>query len=250
MKSEPFATEAEMCAAFMQDVRKQGWTPYPETAGYDILLVAHDGTQIGVHAKLKFNMKLLTQLVGDNWQAWQETGPDFRAALVPSGLHETVCAALGIMPIHKYGGEYSYSCHRHHSPWSVCLACENYWKSWHYWNPAKRCELPAYVPDVVAGASGPVQLTEWKIRALRVVATGEVRGHITRDDFKRYHVDPRRWADSGWLVDGDRPGEFRIASPETWAKQHPVVYPQILADIRDWLATSEAVALKPEDALL
>ena len=51
-KAEPkFETEAELCAAFIEDMKTQrGWIVYPETAGFDILLVREDtGHQLGVH---------------------------------------------------------------------------------------------------------------------------------------------------------------------------------------------------------
>lgn len=236
-----------MCAAFMDDARKWGWTPYAETASYDILLVAGDGTQIGVHGKLKFNMLVLAQAIGDHWQAWRPEGPDFRAVLTGQGAHEAICAALGLRPIYRYGNQ-GYSCIQHRSRWSVCLQCSDGWRTWHYWNPEKRCPLPEYVPDVLAGDSAPVQLTDWKIRAMKVAATGEVRGYVTRADFKRYSVDPRRWNDSDWMVPVEgQPGAFKVTA--NFAKQHPKVYPQIVADIREWLATSEAIALKPEESL-
>lgn len=250
MKREPqFSTEADLCDAFMADARRWGWTPYPETATYDILLVAIDGTQIGVHAKLKFNMKVLAQAIGDRWNAWQEVGPDFRAVLTGDVTHEAICVALGLQPIHRYGNG-GRSCSRHNCQWSACIACgDNTWRGWHYWNPAKRCTLPEYVPDVAAGASAPAQLTDWKIRALKLAATSEVRGYITRADFKRNGVDPRRWNESNWMVPIEgQPGAFKVTG--RFAEQHPTVYPQVLADIRDWLATSEGVALTPAQASL
>ncbi|MBA4913889.1 hypothetical protein H2N59_12065 [Pseudomonas aeruginosa] len=47
-------SEAELCAAFIDEFnRVPGWTCYPETAGFDILVVHEDGRQIGVEAKLQ-----------------------------------------------------------------------------------------------------------------------------------------------------------------------------------------------------
>src|SRR6185312_7545021 len=63
-----FDTEAAMCAAFSEWAQGQGWTPYAETAGFDILLVHGDGTQIGVQAKLRFNTAVLAQILsGTDW---------------------------------------------------------------------------------------------------------------------------------------------------------------------------------------
>ena len=39
-----FESEAAMCAAFIEDAERQGWTAYPETGGFDIVLV-HNKTK-------------------------------------------------------------------------------------------------------------------------------------------------------------------------------------------------------------
>ena len=116
-----YASEAHLCAAFIEWVkavsgkvdhghRTPVWTPYAETAGWDILLVADDGAQIGIEAKLNFNMKVLAQAMPENYEAWRETGPDFRAILVPNGddSHRRICAALGLLiftPRRGYGNQ-------------------------------------------------------------------------------------------------------------------------------------------------
>lgn len=234
MKREPkYKTEADLCTAFNAWARKEGWIPYPETGGWDVLLVAADGTQIGVQAKLKFNMKVLHQCIPGAWSAWHPGvgAPDFRAILVPDrdGDAESICAALGLQFIScDYYGRFSPSIK---SP-------QHYNGGWHYWNPPKRHALPAYVPDVQAGASGPVQLTEWKIKALRLCAVLEVRGYVTRADFKLYGMDPRRWiGPDGWLIACEQPGAWKWKDGATgFGPAHPVVYPQILAEVREALA--------------
>lgn len=47
MKRDPkFKTEADLCTAFCAAARDEGWVPYAETEGWDILLVhPGDGTQ-------------------------------------------------------------------------------------------------------------------------------------------------------------------------------------------------------------
>jgi len=83
-----FATEADLCAAFIKGVEHQArrrgsaWTPFAETAGWDILLVRNaDGFQIGIEAKLKLNAKVFAQALESPWH--REEGPDCRAVLVP-----------------------------------------------------------------------------------------------------------------------------------------------------------------------
>ena len=58
-----FKTETELCNGFISCL-PQDWTAYAETAGWDILLANKDGTQIGVQAKLRFNMAVLEQAIG------------------------------------------------------------------------------------------------------------------------------------------------------------------------------------------
>ena len=83
MKVPRYKTEAALCADFITWVKAESgtqrrfgagrspvWTPYAETAGWDILLVAADGTQIGVQAKLRFNLKVIAQSIPDRW-SWE-----------------------------------------------------------------------------------------------------------------------------------------------------------------------------------
>lgn len=242
-KKEPrYTTETALCADFIAwtkasagkwsyGVQTPAWTPYAETADWDILLVAADGTQIGIQAKLKFNMKVIDQAIPDGWAHWHDHGPDFRAILIPErdGIADKVCAALGLMvfaPSHRdfnrtTGYEFTPGLDLQHST------------GWHYWSPRQRCALPEFVPDVPAGASGPVQLTKWKIGALRIVAMLEVRGHVTRADFRAAGIDPRRWTGpSGWLQPGAVPGQYVRGDALDFDKQHPEVYAQVLAEVR------------------
>lgn len=250
MKKIPrYGTEAALCADFIAWVKGEAgkfyrgaevpvWTPYAETADWDILLAAPDGTQIGVQAKLKANMKVLHQTIPGNWDCCRETGPDYRAVLVPErdSMFSDLCGALGVTvfyPGYSYRGEPCFE-----------PKLDMVWgEGWHYWSPRKRHELPEYVPDVVAGDSGPVQLTKWKIAALRIVATLEVRGFVTRQDFRNNGIDPRRWTVSGWLKPrSDRmqhAGQFVRGDLMDFDRQHPVVYAQVLAEVRAKLTELE-----------
>lgn len=54
----PIGKESELCDLYIRDFNNvSGWTCYPETAGFDILVVHQDGRQIGVEAKLSLNRK-------------------------------------------------------------------------------------------------------------------------------------------------------------------------------------------------
>jgi hypothetical protein len=212
---KPFQTEAELCAAFIEYHAKQGFIAYAETAGFDVLLV-RDGWQWGVQAKLTLNTKVLCQLLPDS----DEVGPDFRVILVPErrGLGQ-LCAALGFVLQAPYS-------------WGRAHTFDNLDTSAPDWNPVRRCELPEFVPDVAAGASGPVQLTKWKVGALRVVAHLKRHGGITRKEIRRYGCDPTRWCAQGfgWLQPHeDRAGVYVIGPKmPRFDQQHPDVFAQIL----------------------
>lgn len=222
-----FATEADLCTAFSDWAKKQGWIPYAETEGWDILLVGTDDTQIGIQAKLTFNMKVLHQTVEDTWMAWHETGPDYRAVLTPCG-DASICHSLGVVNFHAAA----------HDPKRFMPVLDKgcFSDPWHYWNPTRRYVLPEYVPDVAAGASAPIQLTKWKIGALKIAAILELRGFVTRADFKNVGIDMRRWVGpGGWLEPGTRGGEF-IAGELNFQTLHQTVYPKIRADIATEIA--------------
>lgn len=240
MKKQPkFATEADLCTSFLAWVKACSgkttygrlcpvWTAYAETAGWDILLVSEDGTQIGIQAKLKFNMKVLDQSVPDSWMAWHHRGPDYRAVLIPEqdSMAKNICAALGLILFTPYGHDFTRNAH----DFAPDLTNDN---GFHWWSPERREKLPDYVPDVLAGASGPVQLTDWKVKALRIVALLELQGTVSRADFKANSIDPRRWTGpGGWVIPTDKPGIYARGPGLDFDKQHPTVYQQVLADMR------------------
>jgi hypothetical protein len=232
MKTKPFPTEAALCAAFIAAIDKRSWTPYPETEGWDILLVRKsDGFQIGVQAKLKFNTHVISQALEDGYiSSIARPGPDCRAVLVPEsdlqlGLGK-ICAYLGVTVIRMEKPDRGYA--REFHPW-LPERDDSWGDDWYELAPAKRCRLPEYVPDVAAGASSPVQLTDWKIKALKLAVLLEERGHVTRLDFAHLRLDHRRWITLGWL----RVEAGRFIGEKTTAyfrAQHPVVYEKIKAD--------------------
>jgi hypothetical protein len=235
-QSPHFETEAALCAAFIGwlAAKAPAWTPYAETCGWDILLAHAGGTQVGIQAKLRFNMAVLSQSAEDRYYP-NDVGPDFRAVLVPAQQGDPgICDALGLTLIRP----------RVQPEWNAGaidfgdnLSGRGY-ERWHYANPAKRHPLPAYIPDNPAGVPSPSPLSRWKIGALELVAVMEIRGHLVRDDFRRAGVDHRRWVDQ-WLeaVPG-QPGawRWRDGNAQRWQDNHPVVYPQIFADVSKRLA--------------
>jgi hypothetical protein len=252
-KREPmFASEAELCAQFKAYAEKAKWIVYAETAGWDLLLVRADGYQVGIQAKLQLNAHVVAQAIEDRYDS---PGPDFRAVLTPpspqAALFATIASACGvtiIMALRK--GECDvrgwYRERGHSGPaWSAMLPTEDRtWghDQWHERAPTRRHKLPSYVPDVPAGVPAPVQLTEWKIKAMKIAAIIEKRGWVCRADFKHIGLDPRRWLND-WL---DVSPEGRLIPGKFFPhfkRGHVKVYAQIVADWKDWAPPEPAVVL-------
>lgn len=221
-KRTPFKDEAELCAALIERALEQAWLAYPETKGYDIVL-ARAGVQIGVQAKMHFNAVLLRQILPPRaaWGGVPADHPQHLAILLPTYDDDVseICAALGIA--------YFYYCPEAGSIVPTLLAATR-------WDHCSQLplELPDYIPDVAAGVPSPVVLTEWKIRALRLCAILEVRGYLTDDDFDAEYLDRRRWVHPlrDWLIHQD--GQYTAAPGLKFPQQHPVVYAEILGEVR------------------
>lgn len=234
MKEKPFKTEADLCAAFIDWAKREGWTIYPETAGWDIVLVDKDGRQLGVEAKLTLNLKVISQaLKGSIWS--ESKGPDFRAILVPEMQNdaiETILAVVGLSCFIPHQEHY-----RRDEPQRWRFQRYDEWRhDMHDWNPSERCALPDFIPDVLAGVPSPRTLSPWKVGALRVLARLELQGFVVRNDVSDCKNDPRRWcASDGWLTQlgGGRWG--RADKTPKFEQQHPNVYLQILAEERERL---------------
>jgi len=238
--AKPKFTEADLCAAFIASIPEE-WQAYAETAGFDILLVRKaDGFQIGVEAKLKLNGKVLAQAVEANgW--FNQQGPDCRAVLVPRDINTElapIAAYVGLTVLRVDMHDDWPGLRRHFWPTLPSDTQHGFWgqDDWHQLLPSRHCDVPEYVPDVVAGAPAPVQLTRWKVGALKLAILLQHRGHLTRADFKHHGIDIRRWIAAGaeWLVPapqgfiaGRRLPDFRA--------QHPQVWEQIEAEPEKWL---------------
>lgn len=247
-----FATEGDLCQTFIKQLPK-GWTAYPETAGWDILLVRDvDGYQIGIQAKLTLNAKVLEQSMEHSYHSAASEGPDFRAILIPWGCTSGLLAiarALGFTVIEMRDREmfkeeqnrYGFKARNIKKFMPDLPDFSVYWGSrleWFDRAPSKRERLPEYVPDVKAGVQSPVQLSEWKIKAIKICVIVEKRGFVVRKDFEYLKIDHRRFLTSnnqGWLQQGTVRGQW-IAGvlPQDLRKQHPKNYLQIEADFPIW----------------
>lgn len=254
--SHPYATEAELCADFIEQVRALGtWDIYPECQGWDILLSRQsDGLQIGIEAKLKLNSIVVEQALEDDWRP-DQPGPDHRAVLVPpagGNFSRKVCKYLGLTILTIEHRERWESGRFVEVPeiqptlpgdkWRFVYRGDN---QWHDLCPTKRLTLPDYVPDVAAGKPAPVQLTDWKIKAIKIAIILEQRP-VTRADFAALKLDHRRWLPSvaGWLALAPGGGAW-IAGPRIpdFKRQHPVNYEEIKADAPKWMPTADLLIM-------
>lgn len=239
-REKNFSTEAELCEAFTAWAKVRGYTVYPETAGWDMLLVDKDGIQTGIQAKMDLNLKVIAQALSEGW--YRETnGPDHRAVLVPftrEGV-EPILARCGLGIFTPSDTKYTVDESRHglkwkfDPNWGTCPLFD--------WNPTTRCTLPDFIPDVPAGVPSPRTLSPWKVGALRVLAILEVQGYVTRDDVRECRNDPRRWcASDGWLAQLGNGRWGRAEKTPALGEQHPEIYAQIVAEQRERLGTKVA----------
>ncbi len=241
-----FPKESDLCAAFIASL-DDDWQAYPESCGFDILLVRkEDGFQIGIEAKLTMNAKVVCQAAEGIRSAYlMSPGPDCRAILVPEGVASDlggVCDLIGITVIRQYK-ELAYVVKEKKNSWHSTFfnpplpeLSDSRWRneSWHQFAPAERLQVPDYVPDVASGVKCPVRLTHWKIGAIKLVITLQLRGYLTRRDFKHHDISMSRWTQGCWLESrGDGRWTKGQYMPD-FRGQHPVNYVEIEKDYETW----------------
>lgn len=226
----PYAMEAELCAAFIPWARREGWIVYPETADFDLLLVDKDGHQLGIEAKLRLNAKVIAQALPGWWGAGSE-GPDYRGILIPSSGDAGFSHLLSYIGLEVFEAMRFHGCGEYLQPEDRFIRLGR--GAMHDWNPLKRCELPAHIPDVAAGVPCPIRLTPWKEGALRVLAQMQVIGYITRETIREAGIDPRRWFNSDRWLEPIGNGQYvRGAKLPAFDEQHPDVFAAIVAEMR------------------
>ncbi|WP_282026826.1 hypothetical protein [Limimaricola cinnabarinus] len=244
-------SEADLCREFIGGLPR-GWTAYPETGGFDILLSRDaDGFQIGVEAKLTLNAKVICQ-AAEARSIWSvaASGPDCRAVLVPESKTRRndfgkLLDLLNIVVItFQSNGNYGHII----NPQLPQFDGYGPATSWPEFAPVSRISLPDYVPDVIAGDSAPVRLTDWKVKAIKIALTLEKRGWIARQDFKHFQISMSMWTQNGWIA--QRPGEkvWRSKDVPDFRVQHPVNFAQIEADYEKWKAPMPEVQIPMEFA--
>lgn len=208
-------SEVDLCAAFRSAAESDGWVVYPETSGWDLVLVwpgeqpvppgaleIPPDTQVGVEAKLRPNADVLAQVI-ERCGRYKRSRPDLAAVLVPKAAEpfHTVAGALGV-------GVYTL---RHCGPWRPARGgYERGRKTITAPIPRRsrdpvvkgetgqRLWLPPVVPQTPAGTPAPSPLTPWRIQAIRLCAILRERGYVTSQDFTALGINPQIWRDR-WL---------------------------------------------------
>jgi hypothetical protein len=211
-----FETETDLCRAFL-DGLPPDWTAYPETAGWDVLLV-RNGVQVGIQAKLRANQEVLLQAL-PTLRIWRErqriSGPRYRGILVErttgrteesrrTNLHRFAAIArhlrllvlrppteshlpfpddwLGRAEPNGLNRRMSYQLVRRARPTSID------WR-WYRWNPSRPEDLPPVVPRVPAGVPSPEVVSLWSVAAVRLELLCRERGFVTARDAREIRDD-------------------------------------------------------------
>jgi len=221
-------TEADLCARFRAQL-EPGWTVHPEYAAgvesWDMLLVLDSrreptaresradkrwggsyaplsaGTQVGIEAKLRANVTVLRQALPCDWQDVEvQPGPDFRAVLVPKATEDFryVSKQLGIVVLEAEPKVNGYL-----GP--VATRLERHLRSCVAWPHESRHRLPEVTVDGPAGVPSPVQMTDWRIRAIKLCIRLRDHGYVTRGDFVELGISTTTWYHR-WLEKGERVG--------------------------------------------
>ena len=191
--AQRFDREVDMCEAFRARARESGFVVHAETDGFDMLLVAvrappfSKGDQIGVHAKLQANVRVLAQsLPRDSTQS----GPHYYAVLVPSAdqAFMRVAQALRVTVLDA----------RSIADSTAGLSLKG--AVWHRHSPC----APSWVPerevlDLPAGGVAPRLMTTWKIAAVKLCLLAEQRGFLTERDFRDAAMSMSLWRAKHWI---------------------------------------------------
>nr|WP_288354858.1 hypothetical protein [uncultured Pseudomonas sp.] len=246
-------SERELCAAFIDEFNQQaGWVCYPETGGFDVLVVHEDGWQIGVEAKVKLNAKVADQILPDPWAyRYGSPGPDYRMVIVGSitEANQGIGRMLEALGVSVLAPRLSIRWRRGQTEDSWTFNLDEWTGNYLYrvapfdWNPAERCEVPCVVPDVPAGVPAPLRLTPWKERALKVLFTLRRQGFITAKQIAEHGISTSVWISGGrpWLVRGEVRGQW-LPGPHlpTFDLQHPEAYAKIVEMLEKAASTPAA----------
>lgn len=241
-KPAPIAKESVLCDLFIEAFNKiDGWTCYPEGAGFDVLVVHEDGRQIGVEAKLSLNAKVADQILpGFGDEHYGRPGPDHRVVIVSritdasEGI-EKMLRRLGVSVLcprerwGRHGYELYFDLKRDIFDAESCAATKGLERLFDWW-PAERCRVPAFAQALPAGVPSPVRLTPWKESAIKLVALMRSQGFVTVKQIAEHGMGATKWTQPAngkpsWLIKGAARGQWvETVNMPPFDKQHPELY--------------------------
>jgi hypothetical protein len=228
---EPFTSERDLCEVLREVSTALGWAFYPETGGWDAILVLEDETQVGVQAKLRANVDVLAQAIVP---PLRHAGPDIHAILVPecSRAFRAVAAELDVAVLvgdvlrrarrepGTFGGGAEVG--RRYLETVVARAPRRT-------HLGGRCWLPPFVPDGPAGVPAPRSVSPWRVAAAKLCAELRTGLQPTNAELRERGLSPSTWT-TRWLepIPGTRPRRYR---PRTATVLPDVAFPEVAAGL-------------------
>lgn len=186
-----FKTEADLCDALIRDATRERYAVHPETSEWDVLLVdPATGLQVGIEAKLRPNVEVLSQAVRKDER---QPGPDVHAVLVPNATaaFTDIAERLRILVLDStdlfslkpayFGTRLSYDLLRARIEQAP------------RWSHPSRAWVPENPVVVTAGTPSPRRVTEWKIAAVKLCVRTRERGYATSADMKELKLSKSFW---------------------------------------------------------
>lgn len=248
-KKNPYASENELCEAFAEAMKEKGWRAYPETSGFDLLLVATKdvkrrdilpGDQIGIEAKMRANVEVLYQAVP---KPYVNQGPNFHAVLVPaaSRAFEYIARSLEVVVFKSMWESWNRSWKKGAFNFPPLL---NSYRLYY--------EEPCWYPDadiwVPPGVSSPITISKWKIKAMELCLAAEAKnGEVTSQDFRAHGVAMARWVQCGWIKPtGNKRGRYMLYRLDPNAVNTPPHkrWPEIFEAVRKMKSASSSSPLR------
>jgi len=165
-----YSLEKDMCDELSAHMKDSGWIVYPEQGGWDLLLVRRN-IQIGVQAKLRPTIKLLSQALISE----QVSGPHYRAVAVGNSQEEEkedfakISMALRLIYIDM----------GIHPDYWFYKATQRVSLKYYRHFPNNIVWTPPYVPELDAGIPSPKTVSPWKIAAIKMELIAETKGWVS-----------------------------------------------------------------------
>ena len=168
-----YRLEKDMCDELTTRAKLNKWVVYPEQGSWDLLLV-RNGIQVGIQAKLRPTIKLLSQaLISEEF-----SGPHYRAIAVGnSHRKEKDHFAKISIPLKLIYIDMGV----HPDYWLHMLRHNGQRITWKYYRhfPNKTLWIPPFVPELEAGIPSPQNVSPWKIAAIKLEFIADEKGWVS-----------------------------------------------------------------------